>query len=370
MIRSVELTNFKCFAHRKLPVAPLTLLTGVNGAGKSSVMQALLVLRQSYDQRLLAEHRLALNGELVQLGRASDALHDRADREEIGIGVGLDGAAAFSIRVRYRNDAEVLEAVAPAPLPDEVLKEALFGPQMFYLSAERVGPRTSFALSEPASRAMSVGTRGEFAPQLVAVHGDRRLTVPELLHEGARSTKLRDQLEAWLSHVSPGVRLEAKAFPDIDVVQLGFRFARASEVSEAFRPTNVGFGLTYTLPVLVALLSARPGALALVENPEAHLHPRGQALLGEMLARAAAAGIQVLCETHSDHVLNGVRIAVAKGRLPPSSVAVHFFTRSREGTHEVLSPAVQQNGRLTQWPEDFFDQWDRSLEELLQLEGG
>jgi predicted ATPase len=368
VIRQVQLVNFKCFADRTLPLAPLTLLTGVNGAGKSSVMQALLVLRQSFETRALAEHRLALNGELVQLGRASDALHDRADREEIGIAVAFD-AAAFSIRVRYRNGAEVLDAIAPTAVPEEALGEALFGPSFTYLSAERVGPRTSFALSEPAGRAMAVGTRGEFAPQLVAAHGDRRMTLAGLRHAEARSTKLRDQLEAWLAHVSPGVRLEAKAFPDIDVVQLGFRFARASEVSEAFRPTNVGFGLTYTLPVLVALLSAQPGALLLVENPEAHLHPRGQALIGELLARAAAAGVQVLCETHSDHVLNGVRVAVARSRLEPAAVAVHFFTRTREGAHEVLSPAIQPNGRLTQWPEDFFDQWDRSLEELLQLEG-
>jgi predicted ATPase len=367
MIAGVKLVNFKCFAAQELGFAPLTLLTGLNGSGKSSVVQALLVLRQSHDQRLLAENRLALNGDLIQLGRASDALYDRAEHEQITIGVRF-ASSALEVRVRYENGAEVLEAVAPSPLPSGLSSESLFTDALRYLGAERMGPRTVFSLSEPALRRMNVGTKGEYAAQFIAVFGDRKLTIPGLLHERAASAALRDQVEAWLSHMSPGVRIEAKAFPDIDVVQLAFRFSRQDDVSEAFRPTNVGFGLTYTLPVLVALHSAPPGALVIVENPEAHLHPNGQALMGEMLARAAAGGVQVLCETHSDHVLNGVRVAVAEGRLPPDATAVHFFARSDDGAHEVQSPKMQRNGRLDSWPKGFFDQWDRSLEDLLRLE--
>jgi predicted ATPase len=106
----------------------------------------------------------------------------------------------------------------------------------------------------------------------------------------------------------------------------------------------------------------------LLENPEAHLHPRGQMAMGDLMARAASAGIQVLCETHSDHVLNGVRLAVKQGLLASPGVALHYFSRTNDGErvlHVVDSPRVGPDGRLDRWPQGFFDQWDIALERLL-----
>jgi predicted ATPase len=104
----------------------------------------------------------------------------------------------------------------------------------------------------------------------------------------------------------------------------------------------------------------------LIENPEAHLHPRGQARIAELLALAASCGIQVLIETHSDHVLNGIRLAVHDGKLSPEDVQLHFFQRRQsDGQSLVVSPHIDKNGRIDQWPEGFFDEWDKSLEALL-----
>jgi predicted ATPase len=136
-----------------------------------------------------------------------------------------------------------------------------------------------------------------------------------------------------------------------------------------YRSTNVGFGITYVLPVIVALLSSSPGALVLLENPEAHLHPQGQAKVGELIARAASRGIQVVVETHSDHVLNGILIAVHAGILKPEEVNLHFFQRTNKPddmSSEIISPKVNRDGRLDQWPDGFFDEWDKSLERLLE----
>jgi len=73
MIRSLQLRNFKCFKSQSIDFAPLTLLSGLNGMGKSSVLQALLLLRQSYERKLLPDTGLALNGDLVQIGTTTDA---------------------------------------------------------------------------------------------------------------------------------------------------------------------------------------------------------------------------------------------------------------------------------------------------------
>ena len=97
--------------------------------------------------------------------------------------------------------------------------------------------------------------------------------------------------------ISPGVQLSITGVPEADIARGAFTFGREGSLrSPEYRPTNVGFGLSYVLPVLVALLAAPPGGLVIIENPEAHLHPHGQTMMGELCARAAAAGVQVIIE--------------------------------------------------------------------------
>ena len=144
-----------------------------------------------------------------------------------------------------------------------------------------------------------------------------------------------------------------------------------------FKPQNVGLGISYVLPVLVTLLTSWPGAIIIIENPEAHIHPRGQAKLGELIARAAAFGVQLFVETHSDHVINGVRVAVRDGILKPEDVNIAFFERR---PHQVLGVdgeicteiyseinpiRVDNNGMLSDYPKGFLDEWDNQLEELM-----
>ncbi|MEI7894104.1 MAG: DUF3696 domain-containing protein [Myxococcales bacterium] len=202
-------------------------------------------------------------------------------------------------------------------------------------------------------------------------HGDQ-LVLPQVQHIASPSARLLPQVTAWMGEISPGVRLETQAFADLSLARLSFSFVAGGATSRPLRPTSVGFGLSYTLPVVVALLSAPAGSLVLVENPEAHLHPRGQAAMGDLVVRAAAAGVQVIVETHSDHVLNGVRIAVKEGRAGPEHVGFHFFrraTETRDGdtrlVHVVDSPCIDTDGRIDCWPAGFFDQYDLSLEKLL-----
>jgi predicted ATPase len=97
--------------------------------------------------------------------------------------------------------------------------------------------------------------------------------------------------------------------------------------------------------------------MLLVENPEAHLHPAGQSKLGRFLARVAGSGVQVVMETHSDHVLNGARLAVANDRtLRARDMLVHYFGESQTS---VIS--VNEKGELDHWPMGFFDQIENDL---------
>jgi predicted ATPase len=122
----------------------------------------------------------------------------------------------------------------------------------------------------------------------------------------------------------------------------------------------------YALPVVTANIGTETGGLVAVENPEAHIHPKGQAAIGDLLTLAAATGLQVIVETHSDHILNGVRLAVKRKAIDAEKVKVHFFTRSDSGEPTVTSPTIGADGHLSKWPSDFFDQWDRDLDALLE----
>ncbi|WUQ95544.1 AAA family ATPase [Streptomyces sp. NBC_00310] len=99
---------------------------------------------------------------------------------------------------------------------------------------------------------------------------------------------------------------------------------------------------TYALPIVVACLTAQPGGLVLLENPEAHLHPHGQTKMAELAASAAAQGAQLVVETHSDHVLNGIRLAVKRGPLTSEQAVVHFFRSTNGSGVEVITPHIER----------------------------
>lgn len=385
MITSLSLQNFKCFEKQTLAFKPLTLLSGLNGTGKSSTIQALLLLRQSYQQKLLQTRGLALNGDLVHIGTAKDALFEWAGDDIIGFDITCNVAAqsttnneAHEIEVRgtwsfnykegLQRNEDVLDKILDSlTYSDAIYHSCLFSDSGFYyLQAERVGPRRFFETSDFLVRQRKqIGISGEYTAHFLALFGKETVVNPNVRHPDAVSLSLEDQVEAWLGEVSPGTRIKLTQDLVTDTMSVQYAFA-GKELSSDYRATNVGFGITYVLPILVAILAAHPSSLLLIENPEAHLHPKGQAQMGNLLARAASSGVQIIVETHSDHVLNGIRVAVHDGKLQSDDVQLHFFQRSKEdGRCQVVSPHIKPDGRIDRWPDGFFDEWDKSLEALL-----
>jgi predicted ATPase len=373
MICSLHLVNFKPFENKFFEFRQLTLLSGLNSTGKSSVLQSLLLLRQSYKQGLLPNIGLALNGDLVRIGTAQDALFEGAKEDKISFELTLVDGSKATWYFNYRLDSDVL-SLASQPVAKKDFKSSLFSDKFFhYLQAERIGPRTSFEISDFLVRQQwQVGTRGEYTAHFLSLFESENIPNQYLSHPESKSLHLKDQVEAWMGEVSPGTRIDVTSHLGMDLVNLQYSFVTGNQVSNKYRATNVGFGITYTLPILVAILSSHRGALLLIENPEAHLHPKGQAKMGELLALAASCGVQVVIETHSDHVLNGIRLAVHGGKLDPKDVQLHYFERKEKDGQayaEVVSPHIDRNGRIDQWPEGFFDEWDKSLEALLEPAG-
>lgn len=379
MINELRLGNFKCFKDETVPLKGLSLLSGVNGAGKSSMVQALLVLRQICLQNSFAGPEISLSGDLVDLGRGVDILSSFADEDTIWLELEANG---LRLQAGFLVDIETGEAswADPDDTWDSVRQMAEAGVSLFnggsfgvpevaafnYLNAERYGPRKALPLEDRHGRLFDLGKHGEYVLNGLLQHQDKialREDDPRRL-ESAHSGRLRDQLEAWLDEISPGVRLNISGVTTADIAVGSFSFGREGALrSPDYRPTNVGFGLSYILPVLSALLGAPKGGLIIIENPEAHLHPRGQTRMGELCARAAAAGIQVIIETHSDHVLDGARLMVRDGVLDGDNAIFHYLHQIG-GQAVRKSPEIDSYGRLSEWPEGFFDQHRKNAARL------
>jgi predicted ATPase len=381
VINHIKLINFKAFRRLELPLGPLTLLTGLNSSGKSSVLQALGLLRQSYETQMLIRAKragggLLLNGDLVALGTAQDVLHeDFGPVEElpavseplVGFVIEEDGeqrtwAAAYDIR---HPDQDVM------PLAEGSVRAHLAEQPFQYLHADRITPAVTYPRSHQIAIARGfLGVRGEHTVNFLRHHTEQEVPreVPDgpLRHRAATSPQLLDQTIAWMQELCPGVNIETDPIEGTDSVRLSYGFGGTAGINATRRrrPTNVGFGLTYALPVVVACLTATPESLILLENPEAHLHPKGQSRMAALLSASAATGAQLIVETHSDHVLNGVRIAVKQGVLQPEDAVVHYFRGNGAGT-EVVTPRIDKDGMVEQWPEGFFDEWENSLDQLL-----
>lgn len=372
MITQIDLRHFKCFRLLKLLMRPLTLLTGLNASGKSSVIQALALLHQT-----MCEHewstKLALNGDTVQLGTAEDVIDKITGKRSFEIGLVDDvtmyrwefegdrtGMSLDVVRVNIgsesRENPETLHHLLP-PKVDRSMSDRLC--RMTYLTAERLGPRETYVL-EGLGLTSVVEPTGENAVSVLYAGRDERVS-ESVAVRGVPPTLMR-QVEARMGSFFPGCELAMTKIPRANAVTLGIRTSRDVDFH---RPSHTGFGITQVLPIVVAALSAQRNDLLVIENPEVHLHPAGQAMMGVFLAEVAVAGVQVILETHSDHVLNGVRRAVKNRTLPPEDVALHFFRprqeAEREGIAQVQSPLIDGDGNIDDWPEDFFDQFDKDM---------
>lgn len=130
---------------------------------------------------------------------------------------------------------------------------------------------------------------------------------------------------------------------------------------------NVGFGLSYALPIIVALFlgTIEPNTIVLIENPEAHLHPKGQTELAKLIALSVEAGAQVIVETHSDHLFDGLRVYAKNNKGFAKRISTYWFELDLHKNSLVESVVIDDNGRLDKWPQGMFDQFEINASELL-----
>ncbi len=434
MLKKIHIENYKSLKNVDVPCTALNLLTGVNGTGKSSFIQVLRMLHTAAYNIETPKQILCVNdfgggpeiediryayvpdGSQIMISASFDSEKCELVRITRVVGSSIDeepGHVYFEhpnwhnvighayshptiLESRYeegRGDvkqSDIDKAYEEAEREIEKATKKIHTEEQDAVVAFKCLGRGFQFVDAFRQKPTDVSLGGKyssinlllFGPNVLGTFCPEGKDVAELLREAGHlenEPSLLEKVNQCLTWVSPGARL------NIDRKKAGGNTYYVTSVdygvdgdTRMFKPQNVGFGVSYILPVLTTLLTAEKGNVIIIENPEAHLHPRGQSEIGKLIAKTVSRGVQVFVETHSDHVINGIRVAVKKGVIKPSDVNIAFFERKEhavvddEGkeSHEIFSTVrditVDENGSLSEYPEDFMDEWNNQLMRLMQ----
>ncbi|MCY9057262.1 AAA family ATPase [Bacillus inaquosorum] len=353
MITNLTINGLKSFDETSLDLNNFTLLVGMNSAGKSTVIQALLLSVQN----ITDDGRSPLNGRLVSLGEFSDARNF------------IKNAKSFSINLRSQSEGITLKFVEDDGVvkcevnPNEnELTQYLHqkNKKIHYLSSKRIGSQDLYRKN--FEKYNDFGILGEYAIDYYELN--KQNPVEEyLIKDKSIGSTLALQLNYWLKYIVNS-ELITEDIKDTDQVKAKF----LSVNNRYVRPKNIGSGLSYIISILVSALTSKKGDLIIIENPEIHLHPRAQSKLTEFLTFTSENGIRFVIETHSDHIFNGVRKSINKKNIGKENVSVYFFSiDDNEMVTNSVNIKFDNNGNVINHQEGLFDQFDDDLDELLGL---
>ncbi|OQX97236.1 MAG: hypothetical protein B6I20_13100 [Bacteroidetes bacterium 4572_117] len=377
MISYISIRNFKSHADTALDLSNLNLFTGMNGMGKSSVMQAFLLLRQTYEKNML-DKGLELRSNLCSLGTAKDALYQSAEDDIISftLGPGNNKVYRWSFKTNENRPNDTFIKIEPDSIGNisNLNEYSLFNNRFQYISAFRNGPVHDYEKDTSAVEMFNQISQKDGRCELVAHYLDyfknKPVSHPSLKkNKNDNDKRLLTQVKSWLQEISP--EIDIHIHPQETGYKVNYSFSRGAGKTSTneFKAHNIGFGISYTLPIIVAALHSPKDSIVLIENPEAHIHPEAQAKLMELISKAAKAGVQFIIETHSDHILNGLLVSVKKQIINPNETKVYFFDRETT-MHEtkVMNLPVLEGGKIKKPPKKFFDRMDKDLDTLMDID--
>lgn len=369
MITKLKIQNFKCFSEEKeIRFSKFNVLYGKNGRGKSTIIQSLLLLSQNIKKKdTLAS--LSLKGNIIDLGSYSDVTNRYVDEELIRFSVSTNidevlklsfgksnvGPTLLCLEDLWCGERQLIASVGTEGEDSQNTKnsEAMSGiksldffRQLRYVSANRRGP-TNYEERQD-----------DFFCDEIGVNGERLINA-----FSKQDDEFKENFQEALSFILSGATIKVKDNTESNIEL----FLDSADETSGFKPSNVGFGYSFILPVIFQILVAESGSTIIVENPEAHLYPGAQSRLVEwMILMSNQNNLQIILETHSDHIINGLRIAVKKGNLNRKDVSIQFLDRGKiENSPEIQIICIDENGTLSDNPTDFMDEWTRQMLDLL-----
>ena len=401
-ITKIAVSGFKSLANEcAIDIRPLTILAGANSSGKSSIMQPLLMLKQTLEAPY-DPGPLLIEGPNVQFTSAEQFLSkltgkERANRFQIEI----ETDDSYSVRTTFgkgRNGIELVQmtrktefrsgpaehlTLEPGMSPEAIESQDHQDPILkMMIGADLVVKRLRcfFRLESEDGRVVYDDLSHTFESHIFnSIHlpglrgnperlykltstgprypGTFEIYAASIIHEWQESTDERlNTLADALHTLGLTGRVGTQKIGDTRIeLQVGRLPYPGTGETDMVSITDVGFGVSQVLPILVTLIVAEPGRLVYLEQPEMHLHPRAQVALAQVLADAAKRGVRVVAETHSSLLLLAVQTLVAEDDLSPELVKLHWFTRGDNGATEINTADLDEAGAYGDWPEDFDD---------------
>ena len=364
-LEKILLKNFKCHKSFEIEIEKLNILTGSNAAGKSSFVQALLLAFKSWEEC----EKKRINTNMIydmNLGLPMNLVSEDLEERNICIELVLNGIKNVVVLGLPDDNAEMHFDICNY---DEIIEAKERGynlskMSLFFLNAERKGPRVVSFINDIIP--YSVGNTGENTGYVLS-----EMDKLQKIGEGFQLPKdlkiseidrFSANCEEWLNIIIPDTKIKYSVDIEKNITTILLQ-----NQGEFHLPIATGFGITYVLPIIVQALASSmiENSVLVIENPEAHLHPLSQSRLGKFLALVAINGVQIILETHSEHIVDGCRIQIAKEEQCENMKI--FFFEKRDNYSVCKSINIQDKGELEEWPEGFFDQKRADLRELLEM---
>lgn len=348
MLNKIDIHGFKSLGDASLRLAPLTILTGTNSSGKSSVMQALMLLIKHSS----AANQYSMEEVIRYLGDFSEIRNKKCNAKSIVIKVTDNENLQHSLILT----SEKAEADSCLNYQYET-KNSIDEQELLYLNANRLGAQDIVPVSE-----RRVGIAGEYLFSTF----DKIKTNPiaDYLVKSSQSKTLALQLGYWLSFIT-GIASELVTEKMGNQINVAFTL---KDLEGSVSPFNLGAGMSYLAKVLITCLMAKKGDLVLLENPEIQLHPKAQAHLAVFLAFVASRGIQIIVETHCEHLINKLAYLVYEDEIPSENVIIHY---KPDVEQPFVSLRINDGGKFidiegnsSSFPQGFFD---ATLDDLMRM---
>ena len=337
MLKQLSIKNFKSIDQATLLLTPLTILTGANSSGKSSTIQTLLLLIKNsgsanhYSMDELLRYLESFSAIRNKKNNAKRVQIEAIDSDDVihSLDITMDGSEADS-KLAYTYEARGNE------------------PELLYLNANRLGAQDFIPLSQ-----RKVGFVGEYL--FSHFHKIKNNILADELIKFDNSPMIGYQLSQWLTLIT-GTTTELVTEQVGEQVKVEFN---VGDIEGNVSPFNLGAGISYIAKVLIICLMAKKGDIVLLENPEVQLHPESQSRLGEFLAFVASKGIQLIVETHSEHLINRIRVEVSEEHIDCDDVVIHYKASANDSFQTLLLDIdghfVDQDENRQSFPKGFFD---------------
>lgn len=371
-MRSLKIKNFKCFKDKEINFRNLTVLAGGNGAGKSTVIQSLLLFAQSFDRKDFINNpkKLYINDYYCELGSSSNILHYDAEDEYIEFTFKDKNSKVTEVITNIDQiDSNILNISniedLNKQLNDDDNNALSFIAYFDFISADRFGPKAFHYTDSNFSR-IKVGKLGEYSALVLEKN------------KFHRKFDLLKKVNYWLSEIFGYVYINTKYDKETNIAMFKIKNKVSGEYES---PMNMPYGVSYLLPIIISCLvrqipkeelfedfktKVNENEIVIIENPEAHLHPSAQSELGRFLAEMSNY-MQIIIETHSEHIINGIRLGTLEDDLDQNEILINFFENHEDELEpNIVEINIDKFNDLTDWPRDFFDQQEKDISKIFK----